>query len=171
MRAKRLATLKKQQSTTNIHIPAMKAFSSKPGRHDGANHSVLLLLAVVFMTLTGRAETLLTCTNNTSTGDRIERGFYVPAFPGNSLDSARLVFSSPTAGSYTVRLTVRSNAYDGIVLDSDETTFTLASSTDLAGRWGSRAIQRGELDEWAKIYQPPTDEELATYDSAETVPT
>ena len=42
---------------------------------------------------------------------------------------------------------------------------------DLDGRWGSRAIQRGELDEWAKIYQPPTDEELATYDSAETVPT
>ena len=119
----------------------MKAFSSKPGRHDGANHSVLLLLAVVFMTLTGRAETLLTCTNNTSTGDRIERGFYVPAFPGNSLDSARLVFSSPTAGSYTVRLTVRSNAYDGIVLGSDETTFTLASSTDLAVMFNFSSIR------------------------------
>ena len=119
----------------------MKAFSSKTGRHNGANHSVLLLLAVVFMTLTGRAETLLTCTNNTSTGDRIERGFYVPAFPGNSLDSARLVFSSPTAGSYTVRLTVRSNAYDGIVLGSDETTFTLASSTDLAVMFNFSSIR------------------------------
>ena len=42
---------------------------------------------------------------------------------------------------------------------------------DLEGRWGSRAIQRDELDEWARIYQPPTDDELATYDSAKSAPT
>ena len=109
----------------------MKPFRSITGRQDGAIRAVLFIFAVVLMTLTAHAETLLTCTNNTSTGDRIDRGFYVPNFPGNSLDSARLVFSSPTAGSYTVRLTVRSNTYDGIVLGSDATTFTLASSTDL----------------------------------------
>jgi len=42
---------------------------------------------------------------------------------------------------------------------------------DMEGRWGSRAIQRDELDEWAKIYQLPTDDELATYDSGKNVPT
>jgi parallel beta-helix repeat protein len=78
----------------------------------------------------GRAETLLICTNG-GTGDFYYRGFYVPNFPGNSLASARLVFSSPTAGSYNVRLTVRSNTYDGLVLGSDTTAFNLASSTDL----------------------------------------
>jgi predicted kinase len=39
---------------------------------------------------------------------------------------------------------------------------------DLEGRWGSRSIQRHELDGWAKIYQPPTAEEIATYDSADS---
>jgi predicted kinase len=36
---------------------------------------------------------------------------------------------------------------------------------DLEGRWGSRSITRAELEEWSETYQPPTDEELATYDT------
>lgn len=32
---------------------------------------------------------------------------------------------------------------------------------DLEGRWGSRSITRAELDEWARIYEPPTEQELA----------
>ena len=35
---------------------------------------------------------------------------------------------------------------------------------DLEGRWGSRPITRQELEEWSKIYQLPTGEEMATYD-------
>jgi predicted kinase len=38
---------------------------------------------------------------------------------------------------------------------------------DLEGRWGSRSIRRDELDEWVGIYQPPTDDEFATYDAHE----
>jgi predicted kinase len=40
---------------------------------------------------------------------------------------------------------------------------------DLAGRWGSRSITRKELDEWVRIFQPPSDVELATYDGAESL--
>lgn len=36
---------------------------------------------------------------------------------------------------------------------------------DLEGRWGSRSITRAELEEWSETYEPPTDEELATYDA------
>ena len=36
---------------------------------------------------------------------------------------------------------------------------------DLEGRWGSRSITRQELEEWSRIYQPPTEEELAIYDA------
>ena len=36
---------------------------------------------------------------------------------------------------------------------------------DLEGRWGSRSIQRQELDEWARKYEPPTDDEFRTYES------
>lgn len=37
---------------------------------------------------------------------------------------------------------------------------------DREGRWGSRSIRRNELDEWVAIYQPPTADELATYDTS-----
>ena len=110
----------------------MKAHRNNSGRLGGALHAVLLLFALVLMTLTGRAETLLVCTNNSSAGDLIDRGFYVPSYPGNSLTSARLVFSSTTAGSHTLRLTVRSNTYDGIVLGRDEATVNMTASADHA---------------------------------------
>src|SRR5215510_5466561 len=35
---------------------------------------------------------------------------------------------------------------------------------DLEGRWGSRSIRRDELEEWARKYEPPTDEEFRAYD-------
>jgi len=36
---------------------------------------------------------------------------------------------------------------------------------DLEGRWGSRSIERRELEEWARKYEAPTDDEFHTYDS------
>jgi predicted kinase len=36
---------------------------------------------------------------------------------------------------------------------------------DLEGRWASRSIRRRDLDKWLRIYQPPTDDELANYDA------
>ena len=36
---------------------------------------------------------------------------------------------------------------------------------DLEGRWGARSITRAELEEWSEAYEPPTEEELATYDA------
>ncbi len=38
---------------------------------------------------------------------------------------------------------------------------------DLEGRWGSRSIQRHELDGWVETYEPPTVEEMDSYDSAD----
>lgn len=38
---------------------------------------------------------------------------------------------------------------------------------DLEGRWGSRSVRRHEIDEWIRTFQPPTDDELATYDAQE----
>lgn len=36
---------------------------------------------------------------------------------------------------------------------------------DAEGHWGSRPIRRHELDEWVRLYEPPTGDELATYDA------
>jgi predicted kinase len=35
---------------------------------------------------------------------------------------------------------------------------------DLEGQWGSRSINRAELEEWARRYEVPSVAELATYD-------
>jgi predicted kinase len=48
--------------------------------------------------------------------------------------------------------------------DADELWQRIANR-DLAGRWGSRSIRREELDEWMRMLQPPTEEEMATYDA------
>ena len=36
---------------------------------------------------------------------------------------------------------------------------------DAEGRWGARAIERAELEEWAARFEPPSEEEIATYDA------
>jgi predicted kinase len=35
---------------------------------------------------------------------------------------------------------------------------------DREGKWSSRPITRAELEEWCVVYEPPSQEELATYD-------
>ena len=37
---------------------------------------------------------------------------------------------------------------------------------DLDGQWGSRSIEREELEEWARLFEPPTEDEYLTYDSS-----
>lgn len=55
-----------------------------------------------------------------------------------------------------------------VTADTDELWRRIVAR-DLEGRWGSRPITRAELDEWTKRYEPPTQDEFATYD-AETEP-
>jgi predicted kinase len=38
------------------------------------------------------------------------------------------------------------------------------------GRWGARSITRSELEEWSATYEPPSDEELGTYDPSDNRP-
>jgi Right handed beta helix region len=77
--------------------------------------------------LAGRTETLISCTGLPG-GDSYDRGFYIPNYPGNSLDSVRMEFSSADLGNYTVTLTVRGGAYDGTILAASTTSFSLAGA-------------------------------------------
>lgn len=36
---------------------------------------------------------------------------------------------------------------------------------DLEGNWGSRPIEREQLEEWTRLFEPPTDDEYLTYRS------
>lgn len=42
---------------------------------------------------------------------------------------------------------------------------------DLEGRWASRSIRRDEFEKWLQIFQPPTADELLTYDGPELAST
>src|SRR5688572_22386311 len=89
--------------------------------------TLLATLLLIAIAVTSHAEVLLTCAGLPG-GDRYDRGFYIPSYPGNSLDSAQLEFSASVAGSYTVTMTVRSNSYDGIVLGTSTATFAIVGA-------------------------------------------
>lgn len=71
-----------------------------------------------------QADTLYSCTGRPG-GDWSYRGFYLPSYPGMSLDSATLKVSGSVAGTYNLSLTVRSNAYNGLVLGSATASIAL----------------------------------------------
>lgn len=99
------------------------------GQHPQTGLLTFILTAVIVVTATpGNAETLVACSGGTAS-DYSYRGFYVPHYPGNSLDSAQLQFSGGVAGSYGITLTVRSGTYDGTLLGSASRTVTLNGST------------------------------------------
>jgi hypothetical protein len=60
-----------------------------------------------------------------SGGDLLERGFYVPSYPGANLRRVDLWLSADTAGSYTFDLTARAATYDGTVLAATQQTVDL----------------------------------------------
>ena len=74
--------------------------------------------------------TLIDC-GGAPSGDQLFRGFYVPGFPGTTLDRVTLHFSSSTAGLYTISLTARDGTYDGTILGTATATVTLTAN-DLA---------------------------------------
>jgi len=64
-----------------------------------------------------------------SGGDFIDRGFYIPSYPGVTLEQVFLWFNVNATGTYEYRLTARENTFDGAVLGSAEVTYTFSNTT------------------------------------------
>jgi hypothetical protein len=106
----------------------MRTKSSFPAAARAAVLQCLVLTGLLcFGAGNSRADHLFTCPGEDQR-DFIDRGFYVPSYPGNSLDYARLRFSSATVGSYTVTLTVRSNTYNGAIIGTATETFDVSGT-------------------------------------------
>jgi len=87
-----------------------------------------LLLAVLLLTTsTAAAETLIDCYDGSLGADNYDRGFYVPDYPGATIDGLDMVFYTYTAEPKTIELTVRLNTYDGPVIVSAQQTFVLGT--------------------------------------------
>jgi len=84
-----------------------------------------LLSGLMFlMAAASQASVLYSCPGGAG-GDFNSEGFYMPSYPGVTLDSATLKLLGEKAGTYQVSLTVRSNAYNGPVLGVSTVTITL----------------------------------------------
>ena len=112
----------------------MKRYSSVIIRHFStarntltANLCCLLLAGLLCPTSPAAAEVLLSCPGGAG-GDWNIHGFYVPEYPGVTLDSARLRLSASASypGTYMVMLTVRSDSYDGAILGFATNTVSLS---------------------------------------------
>jgi len=75
-------------------------------------------------TATSHASVLYSCPGGAG-DDFSSRGFYMPSYPGITLDSATLKLLGYSPGTYQVSLTVRSNTYNGPVLGVSTVTVAL----------------------------------------------
>ena len=92
------------------------------------SYAALLAAAVVLAAVTAGAAVLVDCPAVGNGLDFIYRGFYVPDFPGSSIDRVVLRFralSSDFAGPTTLRLTIREGTFDGPLAGQAETTADL----------------------------------------------
>ncbi len=89
------------------------------------------LLAALLASFSANAwaqiSTLVDCPGKDSGGDQTSRGFYVPNYPGQTLNGVTVYMTTDTAGSwpYQVGLIATENAYDGPLLASHWANATL----------------------------------------------
>ena len=79
-------------------------------------------------------------------GDGLARGFYLSAFPGNTVDTVTLGHRSAVSGDRTIRLTMRLNNYAGPVLAvAETTTYVDDDMSPTIFRFDGRAVPPGFL--------------------------
>ncbi|MCL5097106.1 MAG: right-handed parallel beta-helix repeat-containing protein [Candidatus Omnitrophica bacterium] len=76
-----------------------------------------------------RAAVLISCPGEPA-GDLYDRGFYIPYYPGRTLEAVRMEISSSVAGNHKIALTVRKKSYDGPILGTDTVSIFLNGSTE-----------------------------------------
>jgi hypothetical protein len=80
---------------------------------------------------TALVDSPLTPDQSSNGGDFIDRGFYLPSYPGRLLSRVRLWLSTDTAGTYTISLTARAGTYGGPVIGTTTATVFLPAGRGL----------------------------------------
>jgi len=76
----------------------------------------LLLACLILLSVPLAAQQPLIDCGEAEAGDWFYRGFYIPYYPGETLERVDLFVEARTAGDYTLSLTVRRDTYDGPTL-------------------------------------------------------
>lgn len=103
-----------------------------PSRNVLPPATLLALLVAVSMPV-ARAATLIDCPGNGGLGDRNSRGFYVPDFRGETLDTVTLHIAGSLPGVITtLDLTARESTYDGALVGTATRLAILPTSSNAA---------------------------------------
>lgn len=74
------------------------------------------------------ADLVAGCSFGDTAGDNLDRGYYVPSYPGLTLDQVTMYFTGSPAGTYTIELTARTGAFDGALVGTAQVTVDLTSA-------------------------------------------
>lgn len=93
-----------------------------------------LALSALLVPAFAGAATIVSCPASDSTsGDGISRSFYLPNYAGTTLDTVTVNYGTATAGTYTVALEARLNAFDGTLVGTVNSTTTVAAANVVGG--------------------------------------
>jgi hypothetical protein len=111
---------------TGIDGSAVERITSQAGRGNSFLRAVgLAAMLALFAAPIVRADTTIFADPfEGSSGDQLDRGFYLSSYPGTNLSTVSLEYLVDTPGSYTTSLTVRLGTYDGAIVGTTQTVTT-----------------------------------------------
>lgn len=106
----------------------------KTSKYQATRAAILAVTLGIFSPSSGQGQvaTILDCPEG-SVGDFFDRGFYIPSYPGTSLNSVKLFMglgAGNAARPYQISLTARQNSYDGPILASGFASVTLSGDAE-----------------------------------------
>src|SRR4029077_17423266 len=140
---------------------------------DGANRSarrkpaVAILLAALTVALLGAlqpataaADVAVSCPfDPSSSGDGLDRGFYVTGYPGTNIDRVTAEYDADTAGAYMLTLTARSGTYSGPVIGTSTVSASIPSTgsatTPVTFSFGGAPVASGSTITFAQSSTGP----------------
>lgn len=84
-----------------------------------------LSVLILVMLATGASSQVIDCLDGSDGGDRVTRGFYCSDYPGTTIERVDLHLSAESAGEYVIRMTIRTDTYNGLQVGQAEATVTL----------------------------------------------
>jgi hypothetical protein len=96
--------------------------------------------------ITPEPSLLIDYSTNPNGEDIIDRGFYIESYPGTTLSSITLWFSTEVADEYTIQIEAREDTYDGTLVGQASGSATLgASPVSITFDFGDVAVTKNDV--------------------------
>ena len=96
--------------------------------------------------ITPETSLLIDYSTNPEGEDWIRRGFYIESYPGTTLSSVTLWFSTQVADDYTIQIEAREDTYDGTLVGQASGSAALGSSpASITFDFGNAAVIKKDV--------------------------